>query len=130
TFTLGTGNSGGVFAPALFMGAMLGGLVGQIGHQLFPTIVVSPGAFALVGMAALFAGAARSPITAIVIVLEMSNDYRLILPLLMAVIITTILSDILHPDTIYTRKLRLRGIHMKPEQDIDVLQDVRVAEVM
>lgn len=130
TFTLGTGNSGGVFAPGLFMGAMLGGIIGQVGHQLFPTIVISPGAFALVGMAALFAGAARSPITAIVIVLEMSNDYRLILPLLMAVIITTILTDILHPDTIYTRKLRLRGIHLKPEQDIDVFQEVTVDEVM
>lgn len=130
TFTLGTGNSGGVFAPGLFMGAMIGGIVGQIGHQLFPTIVVSPGAFALVGMAALFAGSARAPITAIVIVLEMSNDYRLILPLLMAVIITTILTDILHPDTIYTRKLRLRGIHLTPEQDIDILQEVTVGEVM
>lgn len=130
TFTLGTGNSGGVFAPGLFMGAMLGGLVGQMGHQLFPTIVVSPGAFALVGMAALFTGLARSPITAIVIVLEMSNDYRLILPLLMAVIITTIITDLFHPDTIYTRKLHLRGIHLTAEQDIDVLQDVKVSEVM
>lgn len=129
-FTLGTGNSGGVFAPGLFMGAMLGGVIGQLGHQFFPSIVVSPGAFALVGMAALFSGAARAPITAIVIVLEMSNDYRLILPLLMTVIITTILADILHPDTIYTRKLHLHGIHLKPEQDIDVLQDVQVDEVM
>lgn len=92
--------------------------------------MLSPGAFALVGVAALFAGAARSPIIAIVIVLEMSNDYRLILPLLMAVVITTIFTDILHPDTIYTRKLRLRGIHLTPEQDVDVLQEVQVIDVM
>lgn len=130
TFTLGAGNSGGVFAPALFMGAMVGGIVGQFGHVLWPETVISPGAFALVGMAALFAGAARSPITAIVIVLEMSNDYRLILPLLMAVVITTILTDVLHPDTIYTLKLRLKGIHLSQEQDVDVLQEVQVQDIM
>jgi CIC family chloride channel protein len=81
-------------------------------------------------MAALFAGTARSPITAVVIVLEMSNDYRLILPLLMTVVITTLLADFLHPDTIYTRKLRLRGIRLESGQDIDLLQAVTVREVI
>lgn len=128
--TLGSGNSGGVFAPALFMGAVVGGMVGQVGHELWPETVLDPGAFALVGMAALFAGAARSPITAVVIVLEMSNDYRLILPLLLTVIISTLLGDLLQPDSIYTEKLSLRGIHLNTEQDIDVLQGVTVREVM
>lgn len=130
TFTLGTGNSGGVFAPGLFMGAMIGGVIGQVGYQLWPQTVSEPGAFALVGMAALFAGAARAPISAIIIVLEMSNDYRLILPLLMCVMITTLLTELLHPDTIYTRKLRLRGVHLQYGQDVDVLQSVQVHEVM
>jgi CIC family chloride channel protein len=130
TLTLGSGNSGGVFAPSLFMGAVLGGMIGQAGNQFWPNIVIAPGAFALVGMAALFAGAARSPITAIVIVLEMSNDYRLILPLLLTVIISTLLADLLHPDSIYTQKLTLRGIHLNAEQDIDVLQGVTVRDVM
>ncbi len=130
TFTLGSGNSGGVFAPGLFMGAMVGGIFGQMGAQLFPEIVTEPGAFALVGMAAMFAGSARAPITAIIIVLEMSNDYRLILPLLMTVIISTLIADVLHPDTIYTRKLALRGIQLERGHDVDLLQGVHVGEVM
>jgi CIC family chloride channel protein len=130
TFTLGTGNSGGVFAPGLFMGAMVGGIFGQVGANLFPGIVTEPGAFALVGMAAMFAGTARAPITAIIIVLEMSNDYRLILPLLMTVIISTLIADLLHPDTIYTRKLALRGVQIERGHDVDLLQGVRVGEVM
>lgn len=130
TFTLGAGNSGGVFAPGLFMGAMVGGIFGQIGAQLFPGVVTEPGAFALVGMAAVFAGSARAPITAIMIVLEMSNDYRLILPLLMTVIISTLIADLLHPDTIYTRKLALRGIQIERGHDVDLLQGVQITEVM
>ncbi|MDQ7026516.1 MAG: chloride channel protein [Anaerolineae bacterium] len=130
TFTLGAGNSGGVFAPALFMGAMVGALVGQVGQQLWPTVVLHPGAFALVGMAAMFASAARAPITAIIIVLEMSNDYRLILPLLMTVVIATLLADFLYPDSIYTRKLTLRGIRLHSGQDIDLLQSVSVEDAM
>lgn len=130
TFTLGSGNSGGVFAPGLFMGAMVGGVFGQLGALAFPDVVTEPGAFALVGMAALFAGAARAPITAIIIVLEMSNDYRLILPLLMTVIVSTLIADLLHPDTIYTRKLILRGIQIERGHDVDLLQGVRVSEVM
>lgn len=130
TFTLGTGNSGGVFAPGLFMGAMIGGIFGQFGAQMFPEIVTEPGAFALVGMAALFAGSARAPITAVIIVLEMSNDYRLILPLLMTVIISILIADLLHPDSIYTRKLILRGIQIESGHDVDLLQGVQVSEVM
>jgi CIC family chloride channel protein len=130
TFTLGTGNSGGVFAPGLFMGALVGGIVGQVGHTIWPETVLTPGAFALVGMAALFAGTARAPITAVVIVLEMSNDYRLILPLLMTVMIATLIADLLHPDTIYTRKLHLRGVQIDSSRDIDLLQMVQVKEVI
>lgn len=129
-FTLGAGNSGGVFAPGLFMGAMIGGIVGQVGHELWPSVVIDPGAFALVGMAALFAGSARAPITAIIIVLEMSNDYRLIVPLMTGVVISTLLTDLLHPETIYTLKLTLRGIRLQRGQDVDVLQGVTVEEVM
>jgi chloride channel protein, CIC family len=129
-FTLGAGNSGGVFAPGLFMGALLGGLVGQIGQQLWPEVIANPGAFALVGMAAMFAGAARAPITAIIIVLEMSNDYRLIVPLMMTVVVATLLADLLHPESIYTLKLKRKGIRWQTGQDIDVLQSVRIGEVM
>jgi len=130
SLTIGSGNSGGVFAPTLFMGAMIGGLFGTVGHSIRPDIIVNPGAYALVGMAAMLSGAVRAPITAIIIVLEMSNDYRLILPLLMAVVVSTLIGDIVQPDTIYTKKLALRGIRLRRGQDIDLLQTVDVEEVM
>lgn len=130
TFTLGTGNSGGVFAPSLFMGAALGGIVGTIAHTLWPTVVVNPGAYAIVGMAALFAGAARAPITAILIVFEMSNDYKLILPLMLATVISALLAENLFKESIYTLKLKLKGINWGEGRDQDVLQGVLVSDVM
>ncbi|MFN2166373.1 MAG: chloride channel protein, partial [Anaerolineae bacterium] len=117
SFTLGSGNSGGVFAPALFIGAMLGGAFGQGAHSLLPGLTAEPGAYALVGMAALFAAAAHAPITAILIVFEMSGDYRLILPLMFATVISTLLSEYLHPDSIYTLKLTRRGIRLERGHD-------------
>lgn len=130
SFTLGAGNSGGVFAPSLFMGAILGGIVGQVAHSLWPQIVANPGAYAIVGMAAVFAGAARAPITAVLIVFEMSGDYKLILPLMLATVISTFLAEGIFRESIYTLKLRLKGVHLQGGRDVDILQGVTVAEVM
>ncbi|MBW7886371.1 MAG: chloride channel protein, partial [Caldilineaceae bacterium] len=102
SFTLGSGNSGGVFAPSLFMGAVLGGIVGTIAHTLWPDVAGHPGAYAIVGMAAVFAGAARAPITAVLIVFEMSGDYKLILPLMLATVLSTLLAERIFPESIYT----------------------------
>ncbi|MCA9986186.1 MAG: chloride channel protein, partial [Anaerolineales bacterium] len=130
TFTLGAGNSGGVFAPSLFMGAVLGGIVGTLGQQLWPTVVQNPGAYAIVGMAAVFAGAARAPITAILIVFEMSNDYQLILPLMLATVLATIMAELLFSESIYTLKLKLKGINLHRGRDEDVLKSVTAKDVM
>ncbi len=130
TFTLGSGNSGGVFAPSLFMGAVLGGMVGTVANMLWPAMAVNPGAYAIVGMAAVFSGAARAPITAILIVFEMSNDYKLILPLMLATVLATLLAELLFRDSIYTLKLRLKGISLQSGRDIDVLESLTVQEVM
>jgi CIC family chloride channel protein len=130
SFTLGSGNSGGVFAPALFTGAALGGAFGWVAEYLFPGATAGPGAFAIVGMAAVFAGAARAPFTAILIVFEMTNDYHLILPLMAAVIVSLIISERLHRESIYTLKLARRGIHLQSGRDLDVMETVRVSEVM
>jgi CIC family chloride channel protein len=130
SFTLGSGNSGGVFAPGLFMGAVLGGIVGTVGQRFFPGVVAHPGAYAIVGMAAVFSGAARAPMTAVLIVFEMSNDYRLILPLMLATVISTLLAEGLYRDSIYTEKLRLKGISLQQGRDLDILQGVMVHEVM
>lgn len=130
TFTLASGNSGGVFAPSLFMGAVLGGMVGTVAHWLWPTVAVNPGAYAIVGMAAVFSGSARAPITAILIVFEMSNDYKLILPLMLATVLATLLAELMFRDSIYTLKLRLKGITLQRGRDIDVLESLLVGEVM
>lgn len=130
SFTLGSGNSGGVFAPSLFMGAVLGGMVGETAHMLWPTVAVNPGAYAVVGMAAVFAGSARAPITAVLIVFEMSNDYQLILPLMLATVLATLLAEAMFAESIYTLKLKLKGITLNRGRDEDILTSVPVGNVM
>ncbi len=109
--TLGSGGSGGVFAPSLFMGAMLGGAFGMVVHALFPAWTAGSGAYAMVGMAAFFASAAKAPTTSILILFEMTNDYRIMLPLMAAVAASVYLSHQMLPHSIYTLKLHHRGIH-------------------
>jgi len=128
--TLGAGGSGGIFAPSLFMGAMMGSVFGLIAHQLFPSITAPAGAYALVGMAAFFSGAAHAPVTAILILFEMTGDYRIILPLMLATVISTLVSRALSRDSIYTLKLTRRGIHLERGHDVDIMQGVTVGEVM
>ena len=129
-FTLGSGNSGGVFAPSLFMGAIVGGMVGSVAHSIWPEVAVNPGAYAIVGMAAVFSGAARAPITAVLIVFEMSNDYKLILPLMLATVLSTLLAEHLFSESIYTLKLKLKGITLQRGRDLDVMQSLQAQEAM
>lgn len=128
--TLGAGGSGGVFAPSLFMGAMLGEAFGQFANQLFPEITAPTGAYALVGMAAFFSGAAHAPVTAILILFEMTGDYSIILPLMLATVMSTIVSRTISPESIYTLKLTRRGVHLQEGKDIDVMQGITVGEAM
>ncbi len=129
-FTLGSGNSGGVFAPALFMGAMLGGLFGLVVNHFFPTIAVHPGAYALAGMAGVFVGAARAPLTAMLIAFEMSNDYQVILPLMVVTVISVVVAHHHFPESIYTLKLARRGLRLRYGRDVDILDSVLVGEIM
>jgi len=128
--TLGSGGSGGVFAPSLFMGAMLGEAFGQIVGQIFPAITAPPGAYALVGMSAFFTGAAHAPVTAILILFEMTGNYQIILPLMLATVTSTLISKALSPESIYTLKLTRRGVHLQEGKDIDVMQTITVGEAM
>ncbi|MBN1658352.1 MAG: chloride channel protein [Anaerolineae bacterium] len=131
SLTIGSGGSGGVFAPSLFIGSMFGGAFGQVAHALFPAVTAaSSGAYALVGMAAVFAGASRAPITAILILFEMTDDYRIILPLMLATVVSTILAEHLSRESIYTLKLTRRGVRLEHGRDIDVMQGVLVGEAM
>jgi CIC family chloride channel protein len=108
--TLGSGGSGGVFAPSLYMGAMLGGAFGWLVHYMFPEWTAGSGAYAMVGMAAFFAAAAKAPTTSILILFEMTNDYRIMLPLMAATVSSVYMSHRLTPFSIYTLKLHRRGI--------------------
>lgn len=128
--TIGSGGSGGVFAPGLYMGAMLGASLGTIFNYIWPDIAVVPAAYALVGMGAVFAGSAQAPITAIIMLFEMSNDYRIILPLMIACIISAVITRSLYPANIYTVKLIRRGLDIDAARYPDVFKNITVSEAM
>jgi len=130
SLTLGSGGSGGIFSPSLFMGAMLGGTLGATAHTLFPANTAPAGAYALVGMAAVFAAAAQTPITSVLILFEMTGDYRIILPLMTAVGVSSLVSHFLSRENIYTIKLLRRGIDILKPPPLDPLAKLRVADVM
>lgn len=130
SLTLGSGNSGGIFAPSLFMGAVAGGAFGFAIHTVLPNITATSGAYALVGMAALIGGTTHAPMTAILIIFEMTNDYRIILPLMVAVVFSTLVARRLFEPSIYTIKLIRKGIFLKGGKDTAILQAHRVSEIM
>ena len=117
--TLGSGGSGGVFAPSLYMGAMLGGAFGSLTHGMFPDWTAGSGAYAMVGMAAFFAATAKAPTTSILILFEMTNDYRIMLPLMAATVGSVYVSHRLFPLTVYTLKLHRRGISFPHTDDTE-----------
>ena len=130
SLTIGSGGSGGIFAPSLFIGAMLGTAIGSVFGGLFPSITAPAGAYGVVGMAAVFAGAARAPFSAILIIYEMTGNYAIILPLMTAVVISTVISRALRHETIYTLKLLRRGVDVEQEEMADVMRSVTVKEAM
>ena len=128
--SIGSWGSGGIFAPVLMIGAAFGALVGEAGQVLFPQLAIRPGPYALVGMAAVFTGVTRAPMSSIVMVFELSGSYELILPLLLAAVIANLGADLLHPESFYQLMLSRRGLSLLRMREIDLLQTVRVAEVM
>ncbi len=107
--TIGSGGNGGTFAPSLFTGAMLGGCFGQIVNYFFPAISAPPGAYALVGMGAVVAGTTHASLTALIMVFEMTGNYQIILPLMLAIIISTTLSKLFLKGSLYTIKFDREG---------------------
>lgn len=128
--TLGSGGSGGVFAPSLFIGAALGGAFGVAMDLLFPGIAAPYPAYALVGMAAVFAAASRATLTSIVMLFEMTRDYNIILPLMFACVVADVLAWLLYSDTIYTKKLERRGLKIEKDLEVNVLRTRYVGDVM
>lgn len=130
SITLGSGGSGGIFAPSLFIGAMTGGFFGNVVHHFFPTITAGPGAYALVAMGALVAGTTQAPITSILIIFELTNDYKIILPLMSACLISTIISSVSLKGSIYTIKLLRRGIDIHSGMEQNILRSLKVGDLM
>ena len=127
--TLGSAGSGGIFAPSLFIGAMLGGAVGHFTELWLPGSA-NAGAYALVGMGALVAGATHAPISAILIIFELTGDYKILPPLMVACIVSVLLARWLLPHSMYTLKLAKRGINLQEGNNVNVLRRLSVGDVL
>jgi chloride channel protein, CIC family len=130
SLTTGIGGSGGVFAPSLFIGATSGMAFGEIAGHLFGPAAGQPALYAVIGMGAVFASAARGPLTAVASVVEMTGDYTLTLPVMLAVAIATALSRALSYGTIYTTKLLRRGTDIDKAPAADPLENLTAADAM
>lgn len=129
--TLGSGGSGGILAPSLFMGAMIGGILWNGAHAIAPEYVSSTyGPYAMVGMAAVVAAATHAPLQAILIIFELTGGYEVILPLMLASIIAVIVSRKLFEESIYTVKLTQKGIKLRKGIEANVLKAIHTREVM
>jgi chloride channel protein, CIC family len=128
SITLTTGGSGGLFTPSLYIGAATGGAFGVALRELFPALHIRPEAYALVGMGALVAGATNAPITGILIVFEMTNDYAIVLPLMLTTVICHLIARRLEPDSLYSGWLRRRGERIEHGSDRALLTDLTVRE--
>jgi len=130
SLTIGSGGSGGIFAPSLFIGAMMGGIYGHVVHYLFPSVTASSGAYSLVGMGAIVAGTTHAPITSILILFELTDDYRIILPLMMTCSLSALTASQLKRESIYTMKLVRRGIDVRAGKEVSILKSLLVRDFM
>ncbi|MBC8457352.1 MAG: chloride channel protein [Deltaproteobacteria bacterium] len=130
SITIGSGGSGGIFAPSLFLGAMAGGFFGTVAHIIFPGVTASPGAYSIVGMGAVVSATTHGPLTAILMLFEMTGSYKIILPLMAACIISSLAARHLFNESIYTLKLARRGVNIRAGKEVNVLQSIYVKDVM
>jgi len=123
-----SGSPGGVFTPTLFLGAALGGLIGDVAHEAFPGLTGAASNYALVGMGALLAATTRAPITATVFIAEISGDYLVVLPQLLACVLASTLTY--RMDSVYTSELRRRGISWEGTLEQKIVNSVRARDIM
>ncbi|MBF0421678.1 MAG: chloride channel protein [Magnetococcales bacterium] len=127
---LGSGFTGGVFTPSLFLGAMVGGSFGSIAHSLFPSISAGPGAYTLVGMGAMAASVLGAPIASILILFELTGDYRIMLALMVASIVATLLINQIYHESVYTQTLKRKKIDLRQGREANLLRNISVASIM
>lgn len=126
--TMGAGGAGGVLTPSLFIGAGFGSFFGLTLQHLFPALGITPAAYALVGMAALLAGATFAPLTAILMVFEITDDYALILPLMLVCVISYLVARRVLGTSVYQEALERQGEHISHGVDRSVLETLRVSD--
>src|SRR5713226_9769780 len=125
-----SGNAGGIFGPSLFLGAMLGGIVGNVAHGLFPNYAGTPGAYALVGMGTAFAGIVRAPMTSVVMIFEITRDYAVIVPLMISNLVSFFISARFQKQPIYEVLAQQDGIHLPSVETLQQLEQRQVAQAM
>ena len=112
TISYASGNAGGIFGPSLFLGAMLGGIVGTVAHRFAPGYIATPGAYALVGMGTAFAGIVRAPMTSVLMIFEITRDYAVIVPLMISNLVSFFIASRFQPEPIYEVLAHQDGIHL------------------
>ena len=130
TISYASGNAGGIFGPSLFLGAMLGGTIGSVAHHFLPFSTAAPGAYALVGMGALFAGIVRAPMTSVLMIFEMTHDYAVIVPLMIANLTSLFISSRLQKQPIYEALAQQDGIHLPGHKSREEFGQRKVFQVM
>jgi CIC family chloride channel protein len=125
-----SGNAGGIFGPSLFIGAMAGGALGSVAHQLFPAYTAMPGAYALVGMGAVFAGIVRAPMTSVIMIFEVTHDYEIIVPLMIANLASFYISRKYQHEPIYEALALQDGIHLPAAESRAASGRLRVRHAM
>ena len=128
--TAGSGGAGGLFTPTLFMGSALGYTYGAWCHEAFPLTTSTPGAYALVGMGAMVAGTTQVPLSAIMIIFELTGDYQIILPLMVACTGAVVASRLVHRESIYTEPLVERGVRLGGRMEELVMDTIQVRDIM
>jgi CIC family chloride channel protein len=125
-----SGNAGGIFGPSLFLGAMLGGIVGTVAQRFLPNYVASPGAYALVGMGTAFAGVIRAPMTSVVMIFEITRDYAVIVPLMISSLVSFFISSRFQKEPIYEVLAHQDGIHLPKAETRQQEGQRQVAQAM
>src|SRR6266705_1170985 len=130
TTSYASGNAGGIFGPSLFIGAMLGGIVGNVAHGLLPAYVATPGVYALVGMVTAFAGIVRAPMTSVVMIFEITRDYAVIVPLMISNLVSFFISSRLQRQPIYEVLANQDGIHLPSAEARQQHTQRRILDIM
>ncbi len=130
SFTLGSGGTGGLFTPSLFIGATFGALFGNIAGIFFPGITAPPGAYALVGMGVVVAGTIHAPLTALLIIFEVTTDYSIILPLMLSTVTSTLVARWIEKNSIYTMKMSLFSRNISGGRDVDILKTHKINKII